>query len=92
MFDAEGCILDAVLHPAYRPKERLIDATATDRGFRIDIEMRQHEFTVGGEGAEHMSGGSIVEFVDAAAQGLAVHYDAIGTGLGVPFAACSNAA
>ncbi len=79
MFDGEGRIVDAVVHPAYRPSERqivewlrrLIDAPATARGFRIDIEMRQHGFAVGGESAEHMSGGWFVEFVDAAAQGLA---------------------
>ena len=52
-------------------------------GFRIDIEVRQHEFCVGGEGAEHLSGGSIVELVEAAAQGLAVQCDAAGIGLGV---------
>lgn len=52
-------------------------------GFRIDIEVRQHEFGVGGKSAEHVSGGSIVELVEAAAQGLAVQRNAAGTGPGV---------
>ena len=51
--------------------------------FLIDIEVHQDEFGAGGEGAEHMSGGSVVEPVEAAAQGLAVQRDAAGAGLGV---------
>ena len=43
--------------------------------------MGEHEPGVGGEGAEHMSRGAVVEPVEAAAQGLAVEGDAGRPGL-----------
>ena len=36
----------------------------------------EHELGVAGEGAEHMSGGTVMEVVETAAQGLAIKGDA----------------
>jgi len=72
---------DGVLTDAEFGKQRLCRGDLI--GFCIDIEVRQHELGVGGKSAEHVSGGSIVELVEAAAQSLAVQRDAAGTGPGV---------
>ena len=44
--------------------------------------MSEHQLGVGGEGAEHMSRGAVMEPVETAAQGLAVEGDAGRAGLG----------
>ena len=72
---------DGVLSDTELGKQRL--SCRDFIGFRIDIKVREHEFCVGGERAEDMSGGLIVELIETAAQGLAVQCDTAGTGLGV---------
>lgn len=41
-----------------------------------DLDMREHEGRVVGERAEHLGGGTVVELVEATAQGFAVERNA----------------
>ena len=45
-------------------------------GFPGDVGVGEHQCRVGGEGAEHLGGGAVMEPIEAAAQGLAVERDA----------------
>ena len=52
-------------------------------GLLGDIDMGEHERGVDGERAQHLGGGAVVEFVEAAAQCLAVERDAALSGRGM---------
>src|SRR5271169_5161648 len=45
-------------------------------GLRGDVDMGEHQGGVGGERAQHLGGGTVIEAVEAAAQSLAVESDA----------------
>jgi len=51
-------------------------------GLLGDVDVRKHQRGVGGERAEHLGGSAVVEFVEAAAQRLAVQRDAALSGRG----------
>ena len=59
-------------------------------GFLGDVDMGEHERGVGGERAEHLGGGAVVEVIEAAPQRLAVQRDAALPACAQ--AACSRAA
>ena len=49
-------------------------------GFLVDIDMGQHDGRVGGERAQHLRGGTIVEVVEAATRRPAIQGDGAGAG------------
>ena len=71
---------DCVLGDAHFGEQRLGGRDLA--GFLTDVDMSEHQPGVGGEGAEHMSRGAVMEPVETAAQGLAVEGDAGRAGLG----------
>src|SRR5271166_4659640 len=50
-------------------------------GFFRDIDVSEHERRIGGERAQHLRGGAVVEIVDAATQRLSVQRDTALPGL-----------
>jgi hypothetical protein len=52
-------------------------------GLLGNVDMGEHEGGVGGERAQHLSGSTVMEVVEAAAQGLAIQRDAALSGCGV---------
>jgi len=50
-------------------------------GFFRDIDMGEHEGRVGGERAQHLGGGAVVETIEASAQRLSIQRDAALPGL-----------
>ena len=71
---------DCVLGDAQFGEQRLGGGDLA--GFLADLDMSEHQLGVGGEGAEHMSRGAVMEPVETAAQGLAVERNAGRAGLG----------
>ncbi|WP_161884579.1 hypothetical protein, partial [Deinococcus alpinitundrae] len=59
---------DCVLGDAHFGEQRLGGRDLA--GFLTDVDMCEHQLGVGGEGAEHMSRGAVMEPVETAAQGL----------------------
>ncbi len=47
-----------------------------------DVDVREHQRGVGGERAQHLCGGTVVELVETAAQRLAIQRDAALSGCG----------
>ena len=45
-------------------------------GFRVDVDVGEHQSSVGGERAQHLGSGAIMERVEAAAQRFAIQRDA----------------